>query len=194
MCRWLFDFDGNLFSHIFEASVVTLSLFLVIYYFIKENLELMFEKLISASKISLYGVFAWLGIDIEAFGILMILMCIDSFVGSMKAIRLGREFTFKKLLWGFCLKLCFLIIPLVVALLGKSVGSDYAAAVNIVIIILSVSEAYSVFGNIYSAKNKVEVKKIDIVSILLKSLRTALKSHLDRLNKKIQDGGNCEIK
>ena len=141
----------------------------------------MLEKI----KLLVYGIFTYLNIDTEAFAILMILMCIDSFIGAAKAIRLGYKFRFRTLLIGFSLKLCFLIIPLIVALLGKSLGYDFHYAVSITLSILSISEMYSVLGNIYAAKNKVEVDKLDVVSELLITLRRIMKKSLDSLLSKL---------
>lgn len=143
--------------------------------------------MIGKIKLAIYAIFAYLDIGVEAFLILMAFMCADSAMGAIKAIRLGDTFSFKKMLWGFSLKLCFLIIPLVVALLGKAMGYDFSIAVDIVIKILTVAEAYSIFGNIYSAKNKVEVKKIDVISMLLISLRKMIKNAIDGLFKKLEN-------
>ena len=107
--------------------------------------------------------FAYLGVEVEAFVILMTFMSIDSFMGGIKAIRLGDKFSFSKMLWGITLKLCFLVVPLVIALLGKSVGYDFHAGVNVTISILTVAEAYSIIGNIYSAKNRSQVNRVDVV-------------------------------
>ena len=137
----------------------------------------MLEKI----KTLLYVIFAYLGIEIEAFAILMTFMCLDSILGAIKAMRLGEKFSFKKMLWGFTLKLCFLIIPLVIALLGKSVGYDFHSVVNVTISILTVAEAYSIVGNIYAAKNRVNVEKLDAISLLLINLRKAIKRMLDNL-------------
>jgi len=145
-------------------------------------------------KLAAYAFFAWLNIDMETFGILIILMTLDSFFGAIKAVRFKKEFKFKTLIWGLCLKMCFLIIPLIVALLGKGVGGDFYLGVDIVMKILIVSEGYSIFGNIYAAKNKKEVKSIDIISILLKSLRVGLKGILDKLLNRIENAGDCGIK
>ena len=137
----------------------------------------MLEKI----KVVLYVIFAYLGIEIESFAILMAFMCLDSILGAVKAMRLGEEFSFNKMLWGFVLKLCFLIVPLVIALLGKTVGYDFHSVVNITISILTVAEAYSIIGNIYAAKNKVKVEKLDAISILLINLRKIIKKTLDTL-------------
>lgn len=148
-----------------------------------------FEQL----KLAVYGFFVWLNISIEVFTILMVLMLLDSILGGVKAVRLGKKFSFKVMLWGISLKLCFLIVPLIIALLGKQMEQDFSIAVDIVIKILSVSEVYSIFGNIYSAKNKVEVKKLDAISLLLKSLRKSLEILVKRLIEKLEQINNCKI-
>ena len=130
---------------------------------------------ISCVKVSVYAIFVYLDIDMEVFTIFTAFVLIDSVMGAVKAVRLGQEFSFKTLLWGYTMKLCFLVIPLLVALLGKGLsGSSFSTPVDVVLKILIISEAYSVFGNIYAAKNRVEVKKMDAISLILKVIRTAL--------------------
>ena len=149
--------------------------------FKKKKLHGMLERL----KVLLYLIFAYLGVEVETFMILMTLMCIDSVMGGIKAIRLGYKFSFSRMLWGITLKLCFLVVPLVIALLGKSVGYDFHAGVNVTISILTVAEAYSIIGNIYSAKNKTKIDRIDVVSLMLTNLRKVLKKTLEGLLSKV---------
>ena len=143
-------------------------------------------KMLEKIKIIMYLVFAYLGIEIETFTILIFFMCTDSFVGAIKAMRLGEKFSFNKMLWGFVLKLCFLIVPLVIALLGKSLGYDFVSVVSITISILTLAEAYSIIGNIHSAKNRVKVDKVDAISMLLISIRKMIKNVLDSFMGKIK--------
>ncbi len=152
------------------------------------------SDIITIAKICIYAVFAWFGISVDAFIILLTLMSLDSIVGAIRAIRMGEKFSFKIMNWGIGLKLCFLIIPLVVALLGKSLDMDFVAGVNVVISMLSVSEGYSILGNIYMAKNKVKIKNIDIVSLTLIALRKGLMMTAQRIVSKIENLGDCEIK
>ena len=142
--------------------------------------------MLSKVKNSLYLVFGYLGVEIEAFAILLLFMCLDSVLGAVTAVRLNEKFRFKKMLWGFTLKLCFLIVPLVIALLGKSLGYDFHSVVNVTISVLTVAESYSIIGNIYAAKNKVRVEKMDAVSTLLSSLRKMIKGLLGGLIDKIE--------
>lgn len=146
-----------------------------------------------ALKLSIYALFIYLNINVEVFNILIIFMCIDSFLGSIKSMRMGRAFSFKKLIWGFCLKLCLLIIPLIVALLGKGLGHEFEIGVDIVIKILIVSEAFSAFGNIYTIINKIEVQRIDVISILLIAIRKALKKVLNKFISIVENSGDCKI-
>ena len=131
----------------------------------------MLEKI----KLLVYALFAYLNVDSEPFVILMILMCVDSTMGAIKAIRLSQRFSFRKMLWGITLKLTFLIIPLLIALMGKSLGYDFHHPVSIILSILSMSECYSILGNIYTAKNKIELDKLDVISELLLVLRFAVR-------------------
>lgn len=148
-------------------------------------------KIIWSIKHLLYLVFAYLEIDIEVFIILIGFMCMDSLIGSIASVRIGNPFSFKKLLWGFCLKLCFLIIPLIVALLGKGLGHNYGLGVDIVMKVLILSEAYSIFGNIYTAKNKKKVHKMDVISMVLKSSRLLIKKLIKMFLDKIEQGDKC---
>lgn len=140
-------------------------------------------------KLIVYAVFSYLHLDKEAFGILMVLMCFDSIVGAIKAVRLDDEFKFRTLLWGISMKLIFLMIPVVLALMGKALGYDFHLAVNVIMAILTVSEGYSILGNIYMAKNKVKIKKIDIISLMINSLRAMMKKSLDSLLKTLENLG-----
>ena len=141
-------------------------------------------------KLLIYAGFAYLHMNKEAFGILIVLMCIDSLVGAVKSARLGDEFKFRTLLWGISMKLIFLMIPVVLALMGKALGYDFHLAVNIVMAILTVSEGYSILGNIYMAKNRVKLKKVDIVSLMINTLRGMMKKSLDNLLSSLENRGN----
>ena len=140
-----------------------------------------------------YGFFTWLGIEMDVFKILLLLMSIDSVVGAIKAVRLGGKFKFRFLTMGIVLKLCFLVIPLVIALLGKGIGSDFSLGVDFVMKILIVSEGYSILGNIYSAKNKVKIESLDVISMLLNSLRKRLKTLLNKLLSSVTEETDCNL-
>lgn len=152
------------------------------------------KGIIEAVKLAVYAVFAYLEIPIEAFLILVTFICLDTVLGALASIRMGEKFSFKILIWGFLLKIAILLLPLIVALLAKGLQFDFIILVVLTIKILTVSEFYSCIGNLYMAKNKKRVNKIDVVSMLLKSLRTFAKNIIEKGLKKIEEGTECDKK
>ena len=90
-----------------------------------------------ATKLGLYGAFAYLDVPIEIFTILITFIGFDTFLGALASMRMGKEFNFKILLWGFCLKIGILILPLIVALLAKGLEMDFKFLVVLTIKILT---------------------------------------------------------
>ncbi len=139
-----------------------------------------------------YGIFAYLDIPVEIFNILITFILFDTFFGVLKSLRLKKRVSFKILLWGFCLKISILLIPLVIALLAKGLQLDFIVLITVTIKILILSEFYSCIGNIYAIKNKKELNKFDIISVLLISFRTMTKNYLQKALIKIEKSNDCE--
>lgn len=133
----------------------------------------------------LYTMFVFLEINTSVFSILVVFMVLDSVSGVAKILKIDKkQFSFKKLLWGVVSKIGLLIVPLVVALLFKGIGQPAPVegeaavsglgmgfAVESIMKILIVSEFISFLGNIYTVKTNIEVKDIDIFSMLFKFVR-----------------------
>lgn len=152
------------------------------------------KGLMEATKLGLYGAFAYLDIPIEIFTILITFIGIDTFLGALASIRMGKDFNFKVLLWGFCLKMGILLLPLIVALLAKGLQMDFTLLVVLTIKILTVAEFYSCAGNIYTIKNKKRVDKIDFVSMLLITFRKFAKKFIQNSLDKIEKSADCKNK
>lgn len=133
-----------------------------------------FHDLIEFVKYGIYTIFLYLQVDIDTMRILSILMFFDTLFGVVKAIRLNYDFSIKKLLWGFTTKFLILLIPLIVALIGKGIGYNFLWAVDFAIKMLIINEGLSCLTNILAAKTKKDIKNIDLVTLLLVYLRTYL--------------------
>lgn len=145
--------------------------------------------------------FIYLGIDRETVEIMTVLMVLDTLSGGLKSHILNRiypkkysEFSTRKLLWGFCLKLIVCIVPITVVLIGKGVQYDLAVIIDGFFKIMIVSEGYSVIGNIYAVRTKKDVKKFDAVSAFLHSIRQLLFTGMQNIIKKIEKSGDCNYK
>jgi hypothetical protein len=66
-----------------------------------------------------------------------------------------------------------LLVPMVVALVGKGLSSSYnfIPILDGILKILIVSEGLSVITNFYVVKTKKEVKNFDIITLLLSKIR-----------------------
>lgn len=150
------------------------------------------HEVVGSIKMAIYLFFAYLGIDGGVVEILFILMCLDTVLGAVKAVRLGNKFSFKKLLWGMVTKISVLIIPMVIALVAKGLSFDFKWFVLAVLNILIVAEGFSAISNILSIRTKKNVENTDFISMLLKAIRKGLTAIIHKLLGQISSGENKE--
>jgi phage-related holin len=137
-------------------------------------------------KSAIYAVFVYLGIKTGTVKVLMVLMMLDSLLGIVKALRLGKKFSFKVLGWGMVSKLTILIIPMIIALMGQALSFDFSYFVIAVMNIIVVSEGISCVTNILSIRGKREIENTDYITLLLHSIRKALTGIVNRMLSKIE--------
>jgi hypothetical protein len=144
-------------------------------------------------KLAIYaftaGCLAYFGIPAEAYGLLALLIVLDTLTGSLKAIVLSpRSFTSADLRNGVLAKLLLLLIPLVVAIVSKSVPQPFDAMVLSSVAgsigILAVSEAYSILSNVGAIVSKKGGSEMDGVSFVISKLLSIFKAMLDALSKR----------
>lgn len=123
-----------------------------------------------------YSIFIFLNIDVDVVQILIWLMLIDTLSGILKVFVLNREFNFKILLFGMCTKLLVLLIPMVVALVGKGISKtyDFTIILDCILRVLVVAEGFSAITNFYIIKTRKDVKNIDAITLLLSAIRKML--------------------
>jgi len=149
----------------------------------------MFAELKVASYAIAGATFAYLGIPQEAYWLLALLIILDTLTGSLKAIVIdARSFTSAALRNGVLAKLLLLLIPLVVAIVAKSVPHPFndmvMASVSGSIAILALSEAYSTLSNVGAILSKQGGAEMDGVSFVISKLLGVFKSVLDSLSKR----------
>ena len=129
-----------------------------------------------------YAVFAYLNIERDMVFILSILMLGDMIFGVLKAMRLSIKIKMSTMMWGFATKLSLLMIPMVVALMGKALEKDFVWTVDFAIKMLIVNEGFSILANILSIKQKKNIENFDFVSLTVNMLRdfviSKIKNHL----------------
>lgn len=128
--------------------------------------------LLSALKFICYGVFVSLDISPYQSLILLIFMGVDTVLGIWKSIRLGIDIEWKVLWVGITCKLAVLIVPMLVALLGKGLNYDFKIVVDVCMKLLILNEFLSCITNILSIRTKVNITNKDFIAVFLNTLRT----------------------
>lgn len=152
------------------------------------------ENVLNCVKGVFYSLFVFLGIKTGTVNVLFWLMVLDSFLGVVKALRLGYKFSFGRLAWGIVLKISVLFIPLIVALIAKGLKLDFSIFVVTIMNILIVNEGISCITNIISAKKKKAVKNNDYVTLLLMSIRKVLVGIIQGFLSVVENYKNEELK
>lgn len=142
----------------------------------------------------IYGAFLFLNINTEVVNILLILMLIDTFFGIGKSYRLKAKITMSRLLEGIMSKTMCLFIPMVVALAAKGLGYDMKALPDAILKVLVVAEAISIVTSFYVIRTGKEPKDVDIVTMLLTSIRKGLMSVVSSFLKKVENPLEAENK
>ena len=152
------------------------------------------ESILNYFKTSLYILFVYLGIETGIVKVLFWMMVLDSVFGVIKALRLGQKFSFKILGWGMVTKLTMLVVPMVLALMGKGLSFDFNYFVVAVLNILIVNEGISCITNMISIKTGKKVENTDYITRLLEVVRKALAAMLHRLFSVLENPNNVNQK
>ena len=154
------------------------------------TLQLNYSTAIEAIKAAAYGLFIFLEIPIDLVHTLGILMMVDTGLGIIKALRLGDKVSFRILLWGMVTKLAVLIIPMILALIGKGLGLGFIWFVLTVLKVLIVAEGISCITNVLSIKSGKKIENTDYITALLHSIRKGLSAIIKRFLTTIEGGVN----
>ncbi|WP_119792026.1 phage holin family protein [Flavobacterium anhuiense] len=154
----------------------------------------MLSKFGNELKGVLYGAFIFLNISVDVVKILLILMFIDTFFGVVKSLKLNISISFKRLLLGLVSKAVCLLIPVVLALAAKGLGYNMKVLPDTIIKILVVAEVFSIVTSFYVIRTGKEPKDVDIITMLLTSIRKGLMSVVSSFLKKVEDPLEVENK
>jgi phage-related holin len=139
-------------------------------------------------KLALYGLFAFLNINIDIVNVIMWLMLIDTISGVIKTIIVDKiKFTFKNFYLGIMSKFVLLLIPITLALMALGIGYDFTWAVEAIIRLIVLSEGISIVTNTISIRENRVLKNKDYLSIILNWVRKNLISLFDSTINKNKD-------
>ena len=151
------------------------------------------SKCANEIKAAIYSAFVFLNINTDVVKVLMILMFFDTVFGLWKSFVMEKPIKVKILLEGVVSKAMILLIPMVLALVSKGLGYDFKILPDTVLKILVVAEGFSIFTSWYVIRTKKEPENIDIITMLISSIRKGLMSILNIWLKKVENPTEVEI-
>jgi len=132
------------------------------------------QVIFNVTTVGFSALLTYLGIGSEAFTLFALLLGIDYVTGVLKARAIGQSITSNRMKYGIISKLSLIIVPIVLAIGAKAIGADASSVLSIGINILVLSEVYSIIGNIYSIRTRLELPEYDVVSAIGKRIRAIL--------------------
>lgn len=140
-----------------------------------------------------YGLMLYLQIDKEVAIILISLILIDMFAGSIKAVIVPElKFSFGTFWAGFIKKAFLLIIVMVLALMARGLGyDDFKILPLYVMKIMIVIEGASIINCGRSIMAKKDYKSSDFMTILIDKIESFIMRYLEKLLKFFDNNSNC---
>lgn len=111
---------------------------------------------------------------------LALAMVFDTITGVAKSYRLGKKISSREGKRGIIEKLLMLSGLIVLAIVGKLLSIDLSWIVVNSLILLTVFETFSFFGNIGAIRTGKEMEELDAISMMIKFVRNALKSIIEK--------------
>jgi len=139
-------------------------------------------KTLTIIKNLIYVPILWVGLPIENYGILFVLMVIDIITGVIASYVINGKHSLKSHIFasGVTSKLLMLTVPLVLALVAKGVGIDIIKVATHALSLFVLSEGYSIIGNYISIKQKKYVEEFDAMSFVLRKIQESILSIISK--------------
>lgn len=118
----------------------------------------------------------FLGLSTESYGILALLMIMDTITGVIRAgvVHGWGSVNSHNLSFGVLSKMCLILTPFVVVIAGRGAGIDLSLVASGALSVLILSEAYSILGNTQAIRIRKDIKEFDAINIILSKLRKTL--------------------
>ena len=146
-----------------------------------------FKAIIYFLATSFTSTLAYINVKQEIVFALTLAMVFDTITGFIKTKRIGQKPSSKVGKKGILDKVLLLGAVLLLGVVGKLLLIDLSWFIVNVLILLTIFEVYSIFGNLLIARTgKEDVEEIDAVSLVIKIIRDYLKKLITKISEKLK--------
>ena len=141
-----------------------------------------------------------IGLSMESYVILAVLMLIDTLFGLIRVgiIHGARNIKSYKLIAGALSKITVIALPFILVWAGRGAGLDFTPIAQATLGVLVLAEIYSIVGSMYAIRVKRDVPEWDAVSWILRSVQKVIENiikkdvskgsgHSETLDRKARD-------
>jgi len=132
---------------------------------------IMLKSFVLGTELLFATILAYLGLGKEHYYIFGLLVTVDVITGILASYVLNKDITSKKMSVGIVAKMLILLVPLILATMGKAVSVDVSLPVDVFINMLIIGEGYSAIANIYTIIYKKELPEFEVLKLLLDKLK-----------------------
>lgn len=121
-----------------------------------------------------------IGLSLESYVILGVLMVVDTFFGVVRVriVHGGKHIKSSKLVSGIASKAMIMVVPLLLAWAGRGAGFDMTTVAQAVLGMFIIAETYSILGSITSIYKGKDVPEYDFISMILGFVQRFIESFL----------------
>lgn len=123
----------------------------------------------------------FLNITPEVAGYLLTVIFIDSFLGVLKSLKMGKKFSFNRLTLGMLSKFSLLLIPFLIAFFGLAFGHNLVYVVDAFIYIIAANETVAIISKIGTLRTGKEYKNEDFIAIAIDILRLFIMDKIEAI-------------
>lgn len=120
----------------------------------------------------------FVGLSLESYAILAVLMVIDTLFGITRVAVIygGRHIKSYKLIAGLLSKLTVLTIPLLMVWAGRGAGLDLLFVAQGTLGVLVLAEFYSILGSVYAIRVRRDVAEFDAVAAVIRTVQRLIEN------------------
>ena len=132
--------------------------------------------LFNLTALTIAAILAYVGIPLEVFTLLALLMTLDVFFGVCKAFKMHNEVSSRRLISGVLGKVAGLFVVISLALIAKVatilIGAELSSVhlLNTLLIFVAIGEGHSIIRNFIACHKKIEVPEWSVWIFLARGI------------------------
>jgi hypothetical protein len=143
-----------------------------------DQISVTFTDLITWVKLTIVTLFIYLDLPITTYKTIAYMISFDTVLSIIVILRLNEKYDTGKFLWKFIVKLLYLTVPIIIAVMAKELELDFKSIVKLSIKLLFFNEVLSILTHIGSISKKERLVQNDVFLFFIKLAKKVFLDHI----------------